>query len=176
MRWGVDLACEINSGDVGHDARREIGVAGNDHLGRVLLPVLDALVVRMLQLAAVAITDAAVDRSRVFDNLIEPGVQIVANAMVIHGIFDAAVTGNPKFREIAEAFESFAGRQLPIGPSYDDVVLEKCRRFPNAAPVYKRSGCGIERSSAVLHRSCGLLWFCQARMLAWQVTRGGAAR
>lgn len=88
---------------------------------------LDARIARMIQLGAIAITQGAVDPTRVFDQLIDPGIKIPAETIAVHGITDAAVAGKPKFKQVAEAFRAFSGGRLMIGHSifYDFTVLKK---------------------------------------------------
>ncbi len=82
------------------------GVVAIDLETTGLSPLMD----KIIELSAIKITPSGVS---LFDELIDPEIEIPEHTIAIHGITDEMVKGKPKVSEILPKFQPFAG-ELPI--------------------------------------------------------------
>jgi CBS domain-containing protein len=88
---------------------------------------LDARAARVVQMAAIRVTQGSLHEEQRFESLVNPGSPIPKTAIAIHGISDEAVSQAPPFGRIAPDLEAFVGRSVVIGHTihYDLTVLER---------------------------------------------------
>jgi DNA polymerase-3 subunit epsilon/CBS domain-containing protein len=88
---------------------------------------LDARSARIVQIAAIRLTQGSLRAGERFESLVNPATRIPKAATAIHGITDEAVAAAPPFSRIAPELEAFAGRSIVIGHTihYDLTVLER---------------------------------------------------
>lgn len=88
---------------------------------------LDARSARIVQIAAVEISEGAVKHEGAFDRLVDPGLPIPPETTKIHGITDAMVKGAPPFKAIARDLDTYLRRRPLIGHSvaFDLVMLKR---------------------------------------------------
>lgn len=88
---------------------------------------LDSRTARLVQIGALRITSGAIDRSSVFDRLINPRIPIPPETTAIHGIDDAAVQSAKTFAEVASELMPLLSDTVLIGHTigYDLAVLQR---------------------------------------------------
>ncbi len=86
---------------------------------------LDAASDRIVQIGAVRLAAGRVNRSDMFDELVDPGIPIPARSTEIHGIGDRDIEHAQSFTGIMPAFAAWAGPSVVIGYSigFDLAVL-----------------------------------------------------
>ncbi len=86
---------------------------------------LDAKSARVIQIAAVRISNGALATAAPFDTLVDPGVPVPAATTKVHGITDAALRGQPAFKDVAGPLGDYIGARVVIGHTvgYDMTVL-----------------------------------------------------
>ncbi|NJO22860.1 MAG: 3'-5' exonuclease [Sphingomonadales bacterium] len=88
---------------------------------------LDARVARLVQIAALRLSDGGLVPEERFETLVNPGRTIPQSAIAVHGITDAMVADAPPFTAIAPQLEAFVGTATVVGHTiqYDLAMLER---------------------------------------------------
>lgn len=88
---------------------------------------LDARAARIIQIGAVRVKNGAIDPAERLDILVDPGQPIPPTTIKVHGITDAMVAGQAKFKEAASRLADFVGARPVIGHTiaYDTTVLQR---------------------------------------------------
>lgn len=76
---------------------------------------LDTASDHIVQIGAVRLNAGRIERSDMFDKLVDPGVPIPERSTAIHGIRDGDVAEAPGFAEIMPTFAAWAGQRVVLG-------------------------------------------------------------
>lgn len=88
---------------------------------------LDVAQDRIIQIAALRVAAGVVDSEKVFDGLINPGVEIPISATGIHGILTEDIAQAEDFGGVVDSFLDFTGESLVVGHhvAFDVAILRR---------------------------------------------------